>query len=165
MNSSSIDDKQEAERVPFLTAEGIEKLRAELEHLRVHHRPQAAAWLSEVLGDRTTDEGVTESENAQSEFWWVERRIQRIEHILNLARPLEQPHTTAVQLGSKVTVVEGDGAPEVYRVVDPAEADPSRGYISYESPLGRELIGHYSGESVTVQAPDGPLLFKLMAVG
>lgn len=164
MNASSVDDKHEPERVPFLTAEGIEKLRVELEHLRVHHRPQAAAWLSDVLGDRSTDEGVTESENAQAEFWWVEQRIQRIEHILSLARLLEQPHTGAVQIGSQVTIVEGDGEPEVYRVVDPAEADPSGGFISYESPLGRVLVGHRSGESVTVQAPDGPIVLKLLAV-
>ncbi len=165
MKRTSSDESIEAERVPLLTAEGIRRLREELENLRLHQRPRAAAWLSEVLGDWSDDEDITESESAQSEFWFVEQRIQRIEQILSTAKVLEQPRDTgAVQLGSQVTVVEGDREPEIYRIVDPAEANPAQGFISYLSPLGRVLIGCHSGESVTVQAPDGPIVFRLVAV-
>lgn len=149
----------------LLTAEGFNRLREELEYLRLNRRPRAAAWLSEVLGDWSDDEDSTESESAQSEFWFIEQRIQRIERILSSARVLEQPQDTgSVQLGSQVTVVEGQEQPETYRIVDPAEADPAQGFISYESPLGRVLIGRRIGESVTVQAPDGPIVFRLVTV-
>jgi transcription elongation factor GreA len=151
--------------VLLLTAEGFNRLREELEYLRLNRRPRAAAWLSEVLGDWSDDEDSTESESAQSEFWFIEQRIQRIERILSSARVLEQPQDTgSVQLGSQVTVVEGQEQPETYRIVDPAEADPAQGFISYESPLGRVLIGRRIGESVTVQAPDGPIVFRLVTV-
>ena len=149
----------------LLTAEGFNRLREELEYLRLNRMPRAAAWLSEVLGDWSDDEDSTESESAQSEFWFIEQRIQRIERILSSARVLEQPQDTgSVQLGSQVTVVEGQEQPETYRIVDPAEADPAQGFISYESPLGRVLIGRRIGESVTVQAPDGPIVFRLVTV-
>jgi len=151
--------------VLLLTAEGFNRLREELEYLRLNRMPRAAAWLSEVLGDWSDDEDSTESESAQSEFWFIEQRIQRIERILSSARVLEQPQDTgSVQLGSQVTVVEGQEQPETYRIVDPAEADPAQGFISYESPLGRVLIGRRIGESVTVQAPDGPIVFRLVTV-
>jgi transcription elongation factor GreA len=151
--------------VLLLTAEGFNRLREELEYLRLNRRPRAAARLSEVLGDWSDDEDSTESESAQSEFWFIEQRIQRIERILSSARVLEQPQDTgSVQLGSQVTVVEGQEQPETYRIVDPAEADPAQGFISYESPLGRVLIGRRIGESVTVQAPDGPIVFRLVTV-
>jgi transcription elongation factor GreA len=165
MTRSRSGESDEVDRVPLLTAEGIDRLRQELEHLRLHQRPRAAAWLSEVLGDWSDDEDSTESDSAQSEFWFVEGRIQRIEQILSAAKVLEQPQDSgAVQLGSRVTVVEGEQEPESYRIVDPAEADPAHGFISYESPLGRVLIGRHRGETVTVQAPDGPIVFQLVAV-
>jgi transcription elongation factor GreA len=165
MKRSSSDERDAVDRVPFLTAEGINRLREELEHLRLYRRPRAAAWLSEVLGDWSDDEDSTESESAQSEFWFIEQRIQRIEQMLSSAQVLEQPQDTgAVQLGSQVVIVEGSRDPETYRIVDPAEADPALGFISYESPLGRVLIGRHTGESVTVQAPDGPIVFQLLAV-
>jgi transcription elongation factor GreA len=70
-----------------------------------------------------------------------------------------------VSLGSKVTVVEGeDGTPETYQVVGSAEADPTSGHISNESPLGRALMGHKVGEKAEVNAPDGLLVFKILGI-
>ena len=70
-------------------------------------------------------------------------------------------------LGSHVTVVEVGGAegdPEHYHVVGSAEADPVAGRISNESPLGRVLMGAQLGDVVTVNAPDGLINFKIVAI-
>jgi transcription elongation factor GreA len=53
---------------------------------------------------------------------------------------------------------------ETYHVVGPTEADPSKGKISHESPLGEALLGHSVGDEVTISAPAGQIVFKLLDV-
>jgi transcription elongation factor GreA len=95
----------------------------------------------------------------------VEGRILRLETILHNAVIIEEegPRDT-VGLGSHVTVVEGDGPPETYHVVGSAEADPTRGLISNESPLGRALMGRKVGDTAEVNAPDGVLAFEIVGI-
>jgi transcription elongation factor GreA len=70
-----------------------------------------------------------------------------------------------VVLGSRVTVVEkGTQNKEIYYVVGSAEAKPSEGKISLESPLGKALMGAKVGEKVKVQAPDGELVFTIKEI-
>ena len=70
-----------------------------------------------------------------------------------------------VGVGSHVTVQEhGVDEPEEYHVVGSAEADPARGRISNESPLGRALLGKLVGDKAVVQAPDGDIVFDILAV-
>jgi transcription elongation factor GreA len=69
-----------------------------------------------------------------------------------------------VGLGSHVTVVEGEGPPETYHVVGSAEADPTKGLISNESPLGRAMMGRKMGEQAVVNAPDGVLVFEIVGI-
>ena len=73
------------------------------------------------------------------------------------------PHET-VEVGSHVTITEGGGSPETYRIVGSAEADPTKGYISNASPLGKALIGCKRGDKVTVDAPVGLLEFEVVGV-
>lgn len=149
----------------LLTPEGADRLREELEHLRRERRPRATAWLSETMGDRGDEDDTTDIESASSEFWFIEDRISRLEEILASAKILEAPeHTGVVQLGSQVVVIEGESEPEVYRIVSPAETDPARGFISDQSPLGRALINRSAGDLITIQSPDGPVEFRLLAV-
>jgi transcription elongation factor GreA len=75
----------------------------------------------------------------------------------------EQP-SGVVGVGSRVTVVEGDGPPETYHIVGPAEADPSQGRISYESPLGKSLLGHRVGDEVRVSAPARVTVFRIIEI-
>ena len=70
----------------------------------------------------------------------------------------------AVSLGAKVTIVEGNGAPEVYHLVGAAEADPTQGKISNESPLSKALMGRRVGDTVQVTAPAGLLTFRIVAI-
>jgi transcription elongation factor GreA len=69
-----------------------------------------------------------------------------------------------VGIGSRVTVAEEDGEPETYHIVGSVEADPKRGRVSNQSPLGKALLGHRVGDEVIVNIPDGVLRFRITAI-
>jgi transcription elongation factor GreA len=148
----------------FLTREGYQKLDQELKHLRTARRQQVARRLHDALTEGDLLENA-ELEDARNEQAFVEGRILRLETILHNAVIIEEegPRDT-VGLGSHVTVVEGDGPPETYHVVGSAEADPTRGLISNESPLGRALMGRKVGDTAEVNAPDGVLAFEIVGI-
>jgi transcription elongation factor GreA len=158
-----------AERPTFLTQEGMQKLEAELKYLRTVRRQEVARRLHEAMEGGDVQENA-EYEDARNERAFVEGRVLTLENILSKAVLIEEGNgpTDHVGLGSRVTVVEVDGVegePEQYCVVGSAEADPVVGRISNESPLGRGLMGAKVDEIVTVNAPDGLLKFKIMAIG
>ena len=109
-----------------------------------------------------------ELEAARNELSFLEGRIQDLEDILNnyqLIVESSDPHDS-VRVGDWITVVEdGFDEDERYHLVGPAEADPTGGRISVESPLGKALLGAKVGDSVKVNAPNGLLEFKIVAIG
>ncbi len=152
--------------VIYLTPEGAARLRDELERLQTERLPKVTAWLSDAMADGFEDEDVTELEEARSELSFIEGRIRSLQSLLSSAEVLAEPETNdVVQLGSVVTVVEGEAEPETYRIVSPAEADPLSGYISHVSPLGKALIGRQVGDQVVVASPDGPIEFRIVELG
>ncbi len=153
-----------AEQVVYLTREGYERLRAELEYLRTVRRQEVARRLHEALADGDILENA-ELEAARNEQAFVEGRIMELEMLLGAAEVIEEEAPSGtVNVGSRVTVVEGDGPPEVYHIVGPAEASPSEGKISYESPLGKALLGHRVGDEVRVNAPARTMVFRILDI-
>jgi transcription elongation factor GreA len=157
------------EQVTFLTPEGLEKVRRDLDHLRTVRRPQMIKQLQEALEMASAQATALENPDydaAKNEQAFVEGRILQLEQILKTAVLIEGPETKEViGLGSKVTITEGaNGPPEQYCIVGSVEADPGRGYISNESPLGSALIGHQVGDQVSVEAPDGVIVFYVTVV-
>jgi transcription elongation factor GreA len=148
----------------FLTQEGFQKLENELHHLRTVRRHEVADRLHQALEEGDILENA-ELEDARNEQSFLEGRILTIETILRNATIIEEngPHE-AVGIGSYVTVIEDDGPKETYHIVGSAEADPTQGLISNESPLGRALMGCKVGESAEVAAPDGVLVFKVVKI-
>ena len=67
-------------------------------------------------------------------------------------------------LASHVTIKEGDFEEETYYIVGPKEADPPNARISYESPIGRALLNHRVGETVTAETPNGTIRFKIIRI-
>ena len=150
----------------YLTPEGYQALEKRLRHLVEVRRSEVAERLRLALeegGDLTEN---AEYEDAKNEQAFVEGEIQRLEMILNMAEVIEASGATdEVVLGSKVTVVEdGTKEKEIYYVVGSAEARPSEGKISIESPLGKALLGAKVRDKVTVKAPDGEILFTIKAI-
>jgi transcription elongation factor GreA len=148
----------------FLTRHGYQKLQEELVYLRTVKRQEVAKRLHEAMegGELIED---AEYEAAKNEQAFVEGRIQELEILLANARVIEETEKSdVVQVGSTVTIQEADNAPEIYTIVGPAEADPRDGRISNESPLGRALMEHRSGETVRVDAPAGSFTVRILKV-
>jgi transcription elongation factor GreA len=149
----------------FLTREGHQKLQEELDYLRTIKRQEVAQRLHEAMegGELIED---AEYEAAKNEQAFVEGRIQELEILLANARVItEAAAGDVVQVGTRVTIQEGDNEPEVYIIVGPAEANPRNGRISNESPLGRALLDHRAGDNVRVDAPGGAFVVRVVKVG
>lgn len=153
-----------AQKEVFLTPEGLEKLKAELEHLHTVRRPQVAEQIQRAkeLGG-TVDNA--EYDDAKNEQAFVEGRILTLEKMIKNAVIIrdEEPPSGLVRLGSKVTVRNQDGENEYYTVVGSAEANPGEAKISNESPVGRALLGKRVGDEVEVETPAG--VIKLEVIG
>ena len=154
-----------AEQVTFLTEEGLKKLQQDLEFLRNVRRPQVIKQLQEALEQASALEN-PDYEVAKNDQSFVEGRILQLEQALKNVVIIEKRQASeVVEIGVEVTITEGEnGAPEKYVIVGSAEADPRRGYISNESPLGRALLGRHVGDCVTVSAPDGEIVFYVRSV-
>ena len=150
----------------FLTKEGYQKLADELEFLRTTKRKEVAERLHEAMEGGELIENA-EYEAAKNEQAFVEGRILTLENMLKNAVLIDEKAAShdEVTLGVKVTIAEGGGTPEVYHLVGAAEADPTRGKISNESPLGKALMGRRVGDTVQVNAPAGLLTFRIVAIG
>jgi transcription elongation factor GreA len=148
----------------YLTRDGYEKLQAELDYLRTTKRQEVANRLHEAMegGELIED---AEYEAAKNEQAFVEGRIQELEILLANARVIEETgDKDTVQIAARVTIREEKNQPEMYVIVGPAEANPREGRISHESPLGRALLNHRAGDSVTVEAPDGSFTVQILKV-
>jgi len=149
----------------YLTAEGVENLRHELDHLVNVKRPALAERLHRAIQQGDLSENA-DYIAAKEEQGFLEGRIQQIEAMLRSAVIIQEDGPKdEVALGSRVTVVEeGVEEAETFRIVGAAEADPTNGKVSNESPLGRVLLGHRVGDTVTVDAPGGEIIFQITAI-
>lgn len=148
----------------LLTREGYARLQEELDFLRTVRRREVADHIrvAKEDGDITENAGY---EAAKSEQAFLEGRIMTLEAMLKNAVFIEENEPTdVVKPGCRVTVVEEGGEPETFQIVGSAEADPTHGRISNESPLGRALLGHRAGEEVSIQTPGGPSRFQIVHV-
>ena len=140
----------------YITAEGEQKLKAELNQLWKVERPQVTQSVAEAaaLGDR--------SENA--EYIYGKKRLREIDsRVRYLSKRLEEISVVStlpddlnkVYFGAWVTLEDDHGQLARYRLVGPDEIDPQRGYISIDSPLGKALLGKTSESDITITAPTG----------
>ena len=150
-----------------LTKEGLAKLEAELNYLRTVRRHEVAQRILEAK-ELTSTQNNPEYDDAKNEQAFVEGRILTLENIIRNAVIIDEEaahQSSSVQLGSKVTVVSyRDNKTLEYTLVGSAEADPSRGRISNESPVGRALLGKRVGDEVQVNVPAGVLRLTITAI-
>ncbi len=142
------------ERVPML-AEGYEKLTADLRVLR-QERPRIVDAIEEARAHGDLSENA-EYHAAKERQGQVEAQIAELEDKVSRAQIID-PSTLSgdrVVFGATVTVIDEDDKPQRYQIVGQAEADAKNGRISYDSPLGRALIGKQAGEEVEVTVPSG----------
>jgi len=150
----------------YLTQEGYDKLKIELEYLLSERRQEVADRLREALdGSPLGVDADVEVEAAKNAQAFVEGRIQYLKNILAQAEIVDElPKTDVIQIGTKVTIETAEKEKETYVVVGRAESDPVEGKISYESPLGNALMGHVKGDKVDVPAPGGVFTVKILKI-
>jgi transcription elongation factor GreA len=157
---------QMAEDTYPMTAEGRDKLKAELEDLKVNQRPKVVERIkiARSYGDLSEN---SEYESAKDEQSMLESRITTIEHMLQYAQIIDSHDSDKdeVTVGKKVTFKElPDEDPETYQIVGAAEADPLSGKISNDSPIAKGLIGHRLNEEVNIPIPAGTMKVKITKV-
>jgi transcription elongation factor GreB len=149
----------------YITAEGAQRLRAELEQLWRGERPRVcqAVAAAAAQGDR--------SENA--EYTYGKRRLREIDRRVRFLRKrlegmvvVDQPPSDPARVffGAWVQLEAEDGARARYRIVGPDEFDRAPGYISMDSPLGRALLRRARDEEVTVETPAGSRVYLIVSV-
>jgi len=150
----------------YLTQEGYDKLKTELEHLQSERRQEVAERLREALdGSPLGVDADVEVEAAKNAQAFVEGRIAYLKSVLAQAEIVDElPKTDVIQIGTKVTIETAEKEKEAYIVVGRAESDPVEGKISYESPLGNALMGHAKGDKVDVLAPGGVFTVKILKI-
>ena len=149
----------------FLTPEGLQKLQAELAQLRDEGRRKAAQRIRDAKAQGDVRES-GEYEDAKEYRACSEGRIRELERLLADVQLIKETDSSdTVQLGARVRVRDGEGYEEVWTLVGSAEASPSNGRISNESPVGRALLGRRVDDTVEVQTPAGVDRLTIMEIG
>jgi len=150
----------------YVTREGLAALQAELDELIGVRRPALALRLHDAIKQGDLSENA-DYITAKEELGFVEGRVIELQEAVHGAVLIsDSPEDDGrVHLGSHVTVVEvGYDDEETYHLVGPTEADPAKGRISHESPLGQALLGKTVGATVAIEAPAGKLRFRVTAI-
>jgi transcription elongation factor GreA len=149
----------------FLTKEGHAKLIEELTHLKKVERLALSKRLRDAIqmGDLSEN---ADYHKAKEDQGFLEGRIQELEHLVHNATVVDSDEIErdVVQVGTHVTVQEGDFEPELFYMVGAKEADPRHGKISNESPIGQALMGGRVGDEVTAVTPGGAVKMKILKI-
>lgn len=142
-------------KVVYLTQEGLDELKSELDNLINVRRPENIQAIKEArsLGDLSENADYDAARNEQAV---IEGRIQTIEKMLENVSIIIKTDTDKVSLGTTVSIkyVDDDDEDE-YKIVGSQEADPFESKISNESPIAKALLDHKVGDIVTVESPNG----------
>lgn len=147
-----------------ITPEGLEAVRRELHRLTTENRPNIVAKIKAAreLGDLSEN---FEYHAAKNEQGMMEARIRELEAIVKNHVLIDSPvRNGEVGMGSTVRFAEDGEQEETYRIVGTAEADPKAGRVSYESAVGKALIGHRVGDVVKIQTPGGAYSVRITAI-
>lgn len=151
------------EKEVFLTANGLQKLEDELDVLKSVKRREIADRIKQALafGDISENSEYDQAKNDQAQ---LEDRIAKVEAMLRNAILIDENDikTDVVGIGSKVLIHDKEYDEEMELViVGSAEADPTEGMISNESPVGSALLGRKAGDLIDVSVPDGIIRYEI----
>ncbi len=147
----------------YISPEGLTKLKKEVETLKTSKRREIATRLeaAKALGDLSENAEYQEAKEAQS---LNESQISELEEKLRNIVVIRKPTDSyTVQVGSTIDVDSSLGR-ETFTIVGSEEADPMRGKISNESPLGRAFLGKKAGETVEVKTPAGVTSYRILRI-
>ena len=150
-----------------LTAEGLKQREEELDYLKSVKRRDIADKIKVALsfGDLSENSEYDEAKTEQGKLY---SRIAELKDLIENAEIVEKqaaPGHDGVNLGSRVTILDMDeNEEEVYEIVGSQEANPLKGRISDDSPIGQALFGHTAGDTIELETEMGVLKFKVIEV-
>ena len=148
-----------------LTPERLKELQDELTYLKTVREKEVAELIKEArsFGDLSENSEYDEAKTEQGKLY---SRIAEVENILSnyvVIEVFEDDGGSSIRLGSTVTVLDKEfNEEETYKIVGSQEADPMNGVISEDSPFGRALLGRNAGDDVVVDAPAGPVEYRIL---
>ncbi len=149
-----------------MTESGLEKIKAELEHLRGVERPAISAQIAEARdkGDLSENAEYDAAKEAQG---MLEMRIAKLENTVANARIIDESriHTDSIQMLNKVTLKNlKTKATVTYALVSESEANLKEGRLSIGTPIAQALLGKKRGDKVEVKVPSGVLSFEVLDI-
>jgi transcription elongation factor GreA len=146
----------------YLTKEGLEQFKKELEQLKTVKRKEIAERIRHAasFGDLAENAAYHEAKEAQG---FLEDRINELRKIISGAIVAENHKNGRVQIGSNVVVNSTDGE-ERFQIVEPEEANSFAGKISFQSPLGKALLEKSEGETLEFKTPGGKIDYKIIKI-
>ena len=153
-------------KVSYYTAEGLKKLRDELNHLKDVERPRASRAIGEARdkGDLSENAEYDAAKEAQG---MLEMKISKLEAMLSNARLIDESQldsTKALVVSTVKIKNQTNGMEMTYTLVADREADLASGKISVNSPIGKGLLGKTVGEIADIQVPNGVLKFEILEI-
>ena len=151
------------EEKKYLTKEGLEKLKKELDYLKNVRRKEVIRKIEKAveMGDLSEN---AEYQEAKEEQAFIEGKILELENILKNATLIEDKQgNNIVKIGHKIVVQRGKTL-KTFQIVGSNEADPLEGKISNESPLGKAFLGRKKGEEIEVETPQGKIKYKILEI-
>lgn len=152
--------------VSYYTAEGLKKLRDELDQLKSIERPKASAAIAEARdkGDLSENAEYDAAKEAQG---LLELKISKMEEVVSNARLIDESQldtSKALVLSTVKIKNQGNGMEMKYTLVAESEADLKTGKISVTSPIGKGLLGKSVGEIAEINVPNGTLKFEVLEI-
>ena len=153
-------------KINYYTAEGLKKLKDELDQLRDIERPNASNAIAEARdkGDLSENAEYDAAKEAQG---MLEMRISKMEELVSNARIIDESQldTSKVLVHSTVKIKnQTNGATMSYKLVAQNEADIKKGLISVDSPIGRGLLGKKEGDVAEIEVPNGVMKFDVVSI-
>ncbi|PKQ65894.1 transcription elongation factor GreA [Labilibaculum filiforme] len=150
----------------YVTAEGLKKLRADVEYLETIERPNISKQIGEAIdkGDLSENAEYDAAKEAQG---LLEAKISQLRGILANSRVIDETKidTSKVQMMTKVTIKnQKNGAVMTYTLVSETEADFKKGKLSINTPIAKGLIGKVIGDVVEIQVPNGLIPFEIIDI-
>lgn len=153
-------------KISYYTAEGLKKLRDELNQLKDVERPKASQAIAEARDKGDLSENA-EYDAAKESQGMLEMQISKLEETLSNARIIDETQLddTKVLVHSTVKIKnQTDGMEMVYKLVAESESDLKTGKISVDSPIGKGLLGKEVGNIAEILVPNGVLKFKIIKI-
>ncbi len=152
--------------IVYITEEGLQKLKGEIDELRLVERPKISKMIAEARdkGDLSENAEYAAAKEAQG---MLEMKISRLEDILSRSRVIDESKidTSTVRILNRVKIKNRANSHVMeYQIVPESEANLKQGKIAVNSPIAMGLIGKKVGETVDIKVPSGVIPFEILSI-